>query len=1677
MNKNIQSFLKFAALPAFLLTVLPALFLTSCGGGGSNSSSTKTTGVDLIPDDFAVSPTSVVKDTNVTLSLKVKNQGTAATSGAVTVTFYKSADETITSDDEVLTDTSITSLDGGALSDELSTTATEDTAKSVFYGACVVTTDDTDTSNDCTAGKEVIFTETAKADLGVDQFAVNPDTAVTGGDVVLSVRVRNVGSADSVAETLTYYRASSMTADGTAIAGKDDDIGVLTAGVGEESHDATVQVPNTAGTYYYYACVTSNGTDSAEDTNSNNDCSSRVAVSVTAAQSNLTLGALTVGGGSTASVTVGEDATFAVTVTNEGNIASASETLTYYSNASNSTTGGTATGTVKVSTLTESGTSSSTNTYSDTSTLTVTGTVGTTYYYYACVSTGSTTNCSNTVAVSVTAAPPQAANLTLGTLTVGGGSTASITVGGTADFAVIVTNEGNIASASETLTYYSNASNSTTGGTATGTVKVSTLTESGTSSSTNTYSDTSTLTVTGTVGTTYYYYACVSTGSTTNCSNTVAVSVTAAPPQAANLTLGTLTVGGGSTASITVGGTADFAVIVTNEGNIASGSETLKYYRSDSNSSDPQPLATSIKSVTVDVLTDSGTTTNTYSDASTLTVTGTVGTTYYYFACVSTGSTTNCSNTVAVEVTAAQAANLTLGALTVNTAAVTVGGSADFTVTVTNEGNIASASETLTYYSNASNSTTGGTATGTVKVSTLTESGTSSSTNTYSDTSTLTVTGTVGTTYYYYACVSTGTATNCSNTVAVTVSAVQAANLTLGTLTVGGGSTASITVGGTADFAVIVTNEGNIASGSETLKYYRSDSNSSDPQPLATSIKSVTVDVLTDSGTTTNTYSDASTLTVTGTVGTTYYYYACVSTGTATNCSNTVAVTVSAVQAANLTLGTLTVNNSSIVATVAEGGSADFTVTVTNKGNADSESETLTYYSNANNNTTDGTAITGVVTVNTLTKNGTIASTNTFSNTKTFSVLGTVNDVYYYYACVTNTGGTVDCSNTVGVGVIAAQAADLTLGTLTVGGSDTASIAVDGDAAFAVTVTNEGNIASVEETLSYYRSTTDSNDPQSLTSIKDVTVSALTKSGTDASTNTYSGASTLTVTGHAGTYYYYACVTNTGTATNCSNTVAVGVTAALANLTLGTLTVGGSSDTASITVGGDAAFAVIVTNGGNIASGSETLSYYRSTTASNNPQSLTSIESVTVSALTESGTATNTYSDTSTLTVAGPANTYYYFACVTNTGTATNCSNIVEVIVNTPPDPQMGELTIADDTVDSDSNENVEFSVQVENIGGVSSVEETLQYYLSENSNVITSPVAGEIVTGATVTISALDANGVAVGDKSFSANGGVYYYYACVTSTGSGSTADSNLTNNCSKKVKVIVLPAPDLEMGKLSGTQDLILDQNVTFSARVYNVGSASSAAETLKYYRSASNNSITSPVAAEAVGTGTVGEIAINALVGTGVASGSATPAKGTTFPAIGPPGVYYYYACVTSTGSGSTADSNPDNNCTSKIKVNVGVTGNETPDLSLFGLALATPTDGNVQSNSDITLSFKVVNIGDWDSGTPGTLTFDYYRSTDSAAIVPADDGAKKISSVTTTNVDTSADAAVAAANLSNSDAYRELTSGSITVPTVANDTTYYYTVCVSSDGSGGYAEEVANNNNNCDQLQVDVIGVQ
>ena len=183
---------------------------------GTKVTFTETAGVDLIPYGFAVSATSVVKSSNVKLSLKVRNQGTAD-SGTVTVTFYKSADGTITpSADTAVGNKALTSLDVGALSAELSTMATESTAGPVYYGACVKTTDDTDTSNNCTAGTEVTFTN--NPDLSLDNLRLydgsseDTDQSINyEGKIHMLINVGNSGDGYVAAgkATVKFYRSAS----------------------------------------------------------------------------------------------------------------------------------------------------------------------------------------------------------------------------------------------------------------------------------------------------------------------------------------------------------------------------------------------------------------------------------------------------------------------------------------------------------------------------------------------------------------------------------------------------------------------------------------------------------------------------------------------------------------------------------------------------------------------------------------------------------------------------------------------------------------------------------------------------------------------------------------------------------------------------------------------------------------------------------------------------------------------------------------------------------------------------------------------------------------------------------------------------------------------------------------------------------------------------------------------------------------------------------------------------------------------------------------------------------------------------------------------------------------------------------------------------------------------------
>jgi autotransporter-associated beta strand protein len=250
-----------------------------------------------------------------------------------------------------------------------------------------------------------------------------------------------------------------------------------------------------------------------------------------------------------------------------------------------------------------------------------------------------------------------------------------------------------------TLTYqwFSNATNSNTGGT------------SITSATNATYTA-----PTATAGTTYYYVVATGTcGPVT--SNAVAVVVNAATA---------ISTQPAAPAAVCPNGTSSMSVTATGTGTLT--------YQWFSNATNSNTGGTSITSAT---------------NATYTAPTATAGTTYYYVV-VSGSCGTATSNAVAVVVNAATA----ISTQPVAPAAVCPNGTSSMSVTATGAG-------TLTYqwFSNATNSNTGGTS-----INLATE-------DTYTA-----PTATAGTTYYYVVATGTcGTAT--SNAVAVTVNAIPAA--------------------------------------------------------------------------------------------------------------------------------------------------------------------------------------------------------------------------------------------------------------------------------------------------------------------------------------------------------------------------------------------------------------------------------------------------------------------------------------------------------------------------------------------------------------------------------------------------------------------------------------------------------------------------------------------------------------------------------------------------------------------------------------------------------------------------------------------------------------------------------------------------------------------------------------
>ncbi len=1403
------------------------------------------TAPDLVVGTPSVSDDSPTAGASFTLSATVRNQG-GGSSAATTLRYYRSADSTISSADTQVGTDSVGGLSASGTSPESTSVTAPSTAGTYYYGACVDSVSgESNTTNNCSSG--VAVTVSAAPDLVVGTPTVDDDSPTTGESFTLSATVRNQGSGSSAATTLRYYRSTDATISSSdTSAGTDSVVGLSASGTSPES--ISVTAPSTAGTYYYGACVDSVSGES----DTTNNCSSGVAVTVSAAP-DLVVGTPTV---DDSSPTTGESFTLSATVRNQGSGSSGSTTLRYYRSADSTiSSADTQVGTDSVGGLSASGTSP------ESTSVTAPSTAGT-YYYGACVDsvTGENVtdnNCSSGVAVTVSAAP----DLVVGTPTVDDDSP---TTGESFTLSATVRNQGSGSSAATTLRYYrSTDATISSSDTSAGTDSVVGLSASGTSA------ESISVTAPSTAGT-YYYGACVDSVSgesntTNNCSSGVAVAV--GTPPAPDLVVGTPTVDDDSP---TTGESFTLSATVRNQGSGSSAATTLRYYRSTDatiSSSD-----TSAGTDSVGGLSASGTS----PESTSVTAPSTAGT-YYYGACVDSVSgesntTNNCSSGVAVTVSAAP--DLVVGTPTVDDDSPTTGETFTLSATVRNQGSGSSAATTLRYYrSTDATISSSDTSAGTDSVVGLSASGTSP------ESISVTAPSTAGT-YYYGACVDSvsgesNTGNNCSSGVAVAVTVSAAPDLVVGTPTV---DDSSPTTGETFTLSATVRNQGSASSGSTTLRYYRStDSTISSSD---TSAGTDSVGGLSASGTSPESIS----VTAPSTAGT-YYYGACVDSvsgesNTTNNCSTAVTVTVTAAAAPDLVVGTPSVNDSSPTT----GETFTLSATVRNQGSGSSAATTLRYYRSTDATISSSDTSAGTDSVVGLSASGTSAESISVTAPST---AGT----YYYGACVDSvTGENVtdnNCSS--GVAVTVSAAPDLVVGTPSVNDS---SPTTGETFTLSATVRNQGSASSGSTTLRYYRST-DSTISSSDTSAGTDSVGGLSASGTSPESISVTAPST------AGTYYYGACVDSvsgeSNTGNNCSSGVAVAVSVATApDLVVGTPSVFGSSPTA----GASFILAATVRNQGNDWSAATTLHFYRSTDSTIS-SSDTSVGMVAVVRLSAPGTD-NAYTS---LTAPSTAGTYYYGACVDSvpgeSNTGNNCSSGVAVAVSvaTAPDLVVGTPSVSDSSPTAGTSFTL--SATVRNQGGAASAATTLRYYRSTNST-----ISSADTQVGTDSVGGLAASGTSAESISLTApsTAGTYYYGACVDSV----SGESNTTNNCSSGVTVTVEAAagPDLVVGAPS-VSDSSPDAGASFtlSATVRNQGSGSSAATTLRYYRS-TNSTISS--ADTAVGTDSVGGL-----------SASGTSAESTSLTAPSTAGTYYYGACVDSV----SGESNTTNNCSSGVAVTV------------------------------------------------------------------------------------------------------------------------------------------------------------
>ena len=409
---------------------------------------------------------------------------------------------------------------------------------------------------------------------------------------------------------------------------------------------------------------------------------------------------------------------------------------------------------------------------------------------------------------------------------------------------------------------------------------------------------------------------------------------------------------------------------------------------------------------------------------------------------------------------------------------------------------------------------------------------------------------------------------------------------------------------------------------------------------------------------------------------------------------------------------------------------------------------------------------------------------------------------------------------------------------------------------------------------------------------------------------------------------------------------------------------------ASVDDGGPVALATItvsaaVRNAGSGTSAATTLRFFRSTdeTISRDDPP---VGTVPVPRLGASASSSRS------LDVTAPPRpgTYHFGACADpvedESATANNCSPSVPVNVSEPPSaPNL----VVEAHVSQSAGATFSLSATVRNIGDAASAATTLRFYRSADETIDTD---GTEVSMATVPgLAAAGGSGAAV-QLTAPPIPGTYHYGACVAAVAGESATD----DNCSSAVPVTVpepdrgqeaplvnggtLPvaaAPDLNPYSTevtTGIEDVPPGTTFAVSASVRNDGNGTSAATTVRFYRS-TDQTIDS-------GDTQVGSDRVPPLA----SSGTSTHSADLTAPSA--PGEYYYGVCLDAVAN----DSDLTNDCSSGMHVRVR---ERRPDLMPSTLMLGR---NDLLPGGRFQIGIVMLNRGD---GTAPTTILRFYRSED------------------------------------------------------------------------------------------------